>query len=163
MSGRGYLLSVAIVMLLFYELPAFLIYGPSSSMPKGWYARVPMQQPFQRGEVVVLTPPTVLKAAIPQGLPQERLLKNVGGVPGDTVCWTTEAMTIHGETSATRYPLALEHPPVMQPQGCREVLPGELVLVAPHPHSLDSRYVGPIDARLVQFQVVPLWTWQGDQ
>lgn len=150
-------------MLFFYELPAYLIYGPSSSMPKGWYVRVPAGQPWRRGDIVVLTPPAVLKAAIPQGLPQERLLKMVGGVPGDTVCWTAEVMTIYTEHAETHYPLALEHPPVMQPQGCREVIPGELVLVAHHAHSLDSRYTGPIDARLVQFQVVPLWTWKGGE
>jgi type IV secretory pathway protease TraF len=163
MSGRSYLLTVGIVMLLFYELPAYLIYGPSSSMPKGWYLRVAMHHPVQRGDIVVLTPPAVLKAAMPVGLPHDRLLKMVGAIPGDTACWEDTGMAVIHDGHENYYPFAPTHPPRTHPLGCQVLSEGELVIVAPHARSYDSRHVGPIPQCLVQFRVVPLWTWKGGE
>jgi type IV secretory pathway protease TraF len=141
-------------------VPHVLVYAPSASLPKGWYVRAFPARPLTVGDLVVLTVPASMDAAVPQEVPQRRLLKSVAAVEGDTVCWEQGAMVRATPAGAVQYPLHPDVPVAAHPSGCQTLEAEHLVIVGTHPRSMDSRYVGPVPARLVQFRVVPLWTWE---
>ena len=144
-----------------YWLPCVVVYAPSNSMPKGWYVRAFLQRAVQVGDIVVLDAPSSVQAALPPELPRARLLKQIAGVPGEPVCWMAEGMWVWHPANAVTY---LRHPAIHvppHPSECHVLRTEELLVVGQHPRSLDSRYIGTVDARLVQFRVWPLWTWRG--
>jgi type IV secretory pathway protease TraF len=138
-----------------------IIYSPSPSLRQGWYIES-WEQPAtpDTGDVVYMRTPEVLKPYMPPDWPAHHLLKQVVAVAGMRVCWEPDAMIVetpdgflkryrlHADITA-RYPL-----------GCAILTPDVLVVVGTHARSFDSRYVGPVNARLVDSVVVPLWTWE---
>jgi|ERR1041385_216060 type IV secretory pathway protease TraF len=145
-----------------YGVPAVLVYGPSNSMPKGWYVRDFPGRDLRIGDLIVLETPESLRPYMPPTLPQARVLKQVAALAGSTVCWETDAMVIEQGSQHTRYAF---HPAIgtrNQPDGCHVLQSDEMVIVGVHERSFDSRYVGPVSRHLVQFRVWPLWTWEAE-
>jgi type IV secretory pathway protease TraF len=141
-------------------VPHLLVYAPSNSVAKGWYVRAVPYRPPQVGDLIVLTPSEAMVAAMPPELPRARVLKEVAGVQGMRVCWQNQEMRVETDGAVQRYPW---HPeiPAHYSEGCSQLGPDMLVVVGQHPRSFDSRYIGPVPCRLVQFRVWPLWTWEG--
>jgi type IV secretory pathway protease TraF len=140
---------------LYRWLPQVLVYGPSPSLPQGWYVRVMPAHPLQVGDVVSLWTPERLLPRMPSNMPPYRMLKRVAGLGGMEVCWTPERMQVGGKEYLRQPDVHIEP----ELSGCAVVAQDEMVMVGDHPRSIDSRYIGPVPVRLVRFQVQPLWTW----
>jgi type IV secretory pathway protease TraF len=140
-------------------VPSVLAYGPSTSLPKGWYVRAFPARPLRVGDLVVLDVPASMQGYVPTDVRQARLLKQVAAVGGMTVCWGTGAMSV--QETHRWYPFHPLAPLARQDLGCRVVTPNELVLVGQHARSFDSRYMGPVSSTLVQWRALPVWTWPG--
>jgi type IV secretory pathway protease TraF len=141
--------------------PCVVAYGPSTSLPKGWYVRALGSRPLQLGDIVVVSAPDVMQPYVPTEVRGMRLLKQVAALPGMQVCWGMTTMIV--VRPVEWYPFVPDAPAIRQPPGCRILGDKEIVLVGTHPRSFDSRYVGPISTQLIQWRAVPVWTWKGDE
>lgn len=149
MGGLGFLVG---------NLSQVVVYAPSASLAAGWYLRVFLpQQPLAVGDVVVLTIPggTIEGEDAPL-----RLLKQVGAVGGDQVCWDDAAMSVCNGQGRAVYPYAPGMDRGPHVNECVVVAAHALALVGTHPRSYDSRYFGLVARRRVEFRVRPLWTWE---
>ena len=130
-----------------------LIYNPTESAEPGWY-RVHTAKDPERGDLVAARLPddagrlADARGYLPAGLP---VIKTIGAVGGDEVCWTGQAVSLPGghrlrlldKDSAGR-------PLPRRSTGCVTLRPEEVFLASDRiPGSFDSRYFGPVDADLV--------------
>jgi type IV secretory pathway protease TraF len=142
-------------------VPSVLAYGPSTSLPKGWYVRAFPARPLRVGDLVVLDVPDRMQDYVATDVRHPRLLKQVAAVGGMTACWGIEAMTVRGTHGW--YPFHPLAPAVRHDLGCWVLAPDEVVLVGTHARSFDSRYMGPVSTTLVQWRALPVWTWPGEE
>lgn len=161
-AGRWLLMTVMVCMVGWSArqwVPKVLVYGPSNSVAKGWYVRAVPYRPLAIGDLIVLYPSDKMLAAMPPEFPRARVLKEVAGLPGMRVCWEGQEMRVETGCVTHRYPW---HPEIaaQYQEGCVVLGSDMLVIVGHHPRSFDSRYLGPVPRRLVQFRVWPLWTWE---
>jgi conjugative transfer signal peptidase TraF len=166
-TGRKCLLGVAVaavalVAAAWLPWPTRLLYNPSDSAPRGWYAQRPTRQ-LRPGSLVFarLSPPAAQLAHqrgyLPQHLP---LLKRIGGVGGQHVCLRGGLVRINGRAVALALVRDGANRPLTPWPGCRELAPDEVFLfAADRPASFDSRYFGPVARAAVLGEAVPLWTW----
>ena len=159
-TRRGLALLLTIAWSVALWLPAVLVYAPSASLPKGWYVRAFPARAVAVGDLVVLAVPGSMAAYVPLDIPHSRLLKQVAALGGDTVCWEREAMVSTTRQGIVRHPFHADLPPTAHPEGCHRLASDDLVIVGTHPRSFDSRYTGPVALHLIQFRVIPLWTWR---
>jgi conjugative transfer signal peptidase TraF len=142
--------------------PYRIIYNPSESAPRGWYA-VQMTRSVSVGRYVLvdLPEPTRHFADQRRYLPiRIPLLKNVGGVAGALVCEQSGVVQING----IRVAAAMAHDgngrKLLAWTGCRRLGPRELLLISTcSSASFDSRYYGPVTMAAVVGEARPLWTW----
>ena len=89
----------------------------------------------------------------------EPLLKTVAAVAGDDVAISPSGVSVNGRLLQDSEPLAVDRagrPLVSWPRGRFRMLPGTVWLHADHERSWDSRYWGPVPARNVLAQAVPV-------
>lgn len=127
-----------------------LLYNPSESAELGWYRVYPGGE-LTRGSLVAARLPEAAGALadargyLPDGMP---VIKTIGGVGGDQVCWSNTDVVLPG---GHRLPL-LERDKAgrvlpAQPSGCMALRSDEVFLVSTRiAASFDSRYFGPVDA-----------------
>lgn len=142
--------------------PTWLVYNPSDSAPRGWYAQRPVRALRPGTPVFARLPVDAARLAhrrgyLPQHLP---ILKRVGAVGGQHVCVQRGLVRIDGRTVA----LMRRHDGAGRPlaawPGCRMLAPDEVFLFAAgNAASFDSRYFGPVGREAVFGEAVPLWTW----
>ena len=142
--------------------PYRIIYNPSESAPRGWYAVKPaVALAVGQYALVTLPEPTRRFADqrryLPSGVP---LLKNVAGAAGTDVCERSGVVVINGIRVAD----ALAHDgsgrKLVTWTGCRRLRPRELFLISTRSGaSFDSRYYGPVTMAAVIGEARPLWTW----
>ena len=130
-----------------------LTYQPSNSMPKGWYALLPLRQPLHVGEVVLFDPPDVAKKFLQahHWLPSStQLMKPVLARHGDMVCIRHGQVYINQRMEA---PVLKEYAvgrllPTLS--FCRVLTQNEYWLMSTHiTRSFDSRYFGPVSFSLI--------------
>ncbi|AWP59348.1 hypothetical protein B7P02_15580 [Bordetella bronchiseptica] len=138
-----------------------LVYNPSDSAPRGFYAVEPVA--VQSGDwIVTRLPADVIRLAaerdyLPAGVP---LLKRVAAVTGDQVCVRDAQVWINGAPRAAVRSVDRLGRPLQAWRGCRVLTAGELFLLnTARPASFDSRYFGPILRQAVYGQATPVWTW----
>jgi type IV secretory pathway protease TraF len=141
-------------------LPALVVYAPSASLPKGWYVRDFATRDIAIGDMVVVEMPREMWTTPEVTGRPPRLLKHVAAGPGDRVCWDADGMTVVTARGTAIYPYHAEKSGLRRRDSCLTVPMAHLILVGTHPRSFDSRYIGVIDRHLLQFRVVPLWTWE---
>jgi conjugative transfer signal peptidase TraF len=94
-------------------------------------------------------------------LDRRRLLKPIGAVPGDRVEVSPNGIRINGRALVHSAQLLHDgpgHPLPRVPAGCYAVAPGTVWLLSQdNPHSLDSRYFGPVPVRHLQNAAMPVW------
>jgi type IV secretory pathway protease TraF len=148
---------LAIVQSLAIYLGTQMVLTLTPSLPVGLYWRLGLPTTLVRGITVELTPPDRLFTVLPQATRPRvtTMLKQVGAVEGEEVCWNEGAMIAAGQTW-TRYPTHLLAAGLV---GCRTLEPDEVVLVGEHPRSCDSRDFGPVHRGHILGAVIPLWTW----
>ena len=144
---------------LFHPAPR-LIWNASASVPIGLYAVHPTGV-LRTGELLVVTPPEKLatfldaRRYLPNGL---ALLKHVAALPGQTVCRTSDTISIDGRTVGAA--LDRDHLGRSLPvwQGCRIIAEGEVFLMNRQSvSSLDGRYFGPLPTTTIVGRADPIW------
>ncbi len=84
-------------------------------------------------------------------------LKQIAGLPGDTVRVTPQGSYING----VLWPYSgIPDPPLIThyPFGTYRLRSGQYWVLGYHPLSWDSRYVGPIPSEMINSTVKPIWT-----
>lgn len=122
-----------------------LVWNFTESVPLGLYSL--KQGTPARGDLIAVQPAgdarTTLESygALPAG---RYLLKPLAGLAGDTVCRHGASVSINGKRAATaRFQTSAgRHLPSWS--GCQVLAENEILLLAPHPSSFDSRYFGPV-------------------
>lgn len=156
-------LAVALIGLAaFVRWPAWLIYNPSESAPRGWYAQRPVRV-LQPGALVFARLPVAAavladeRGYLPRHLP---ILKRVGAIAGQGVCAENGLVRIEGRTVAITRSRDGRGRPLVPWRGCRALAHGEVFLFATRSQaSFDSRYFGPVQHEAILGEAVPLWTW----
>jgi conjugative transfer signal peptidase TraF len=159
----GTVIGVALVLLCCR--PAWyyrIIYNPSESAPRGWYAvKAAVALVVGQYALVTLPEPTRHFADQRRYLPNDvPLLKFVAAVAGADVCERGGVVQING----VRVAEALAHDgsgrKLLAWSGCRRLTAGELFLISTcSGASFDSRYYGPLTMAAIVGEARPLWTW----
>jgi len=137
-----------------------LVWNFTESVPTGLYA-ISDVKPV-KGDLVALAPAgateAVLRAygVLPVG---KVLLKRLSAVEGDTVCRSGVSITINGDQAATARPALRDGLALPAWRGCRVLGADDVLVLAPHPRSFDSRYFGPVDASQLIGVATPLLTF----
>lgn len=141
---------------------AWLVYNPSDSAPRGWYAWRPLRD-WQPGTPVFGRLPTATaqlahqRGYLPQHLP---ILKRIGAVGGQYACVRDGLVRIDSRVVGLVRQRDGAGRPLPAWPGCRILASGEVFLFASdHPASFDSRYFGPVGRDAILGEAVPLWTW----
>jgi len=152
-----------IVFASFAQPTCKLLYNPSESAPRGWYAYRPVRA-YPVGVLVL--------ARLPEGparLADDRhylpvtvpALKRVAAVSGERVCERNGVVTINGEVVARARARDGAGRPLSPWTGCRLLADDELFLLnRDSSSSFDARYFGPIHRSCVIGWAVPIWTWR---
>lgn len=140
--------------------PLLLLWNTTASMPIGLYA-VTRAMP-KRGDLLVTRLPRDLELlAVSRAIlsPNTPVLKPIAALAGDLVCRAGLVVRINGRFAAIAR--ALDHRGRRLPtwRGCRRLSVSQVFLLARHPDSFDSRYYGPLDARLALGIAHPLVTF----
>jgi conjugative transfer signal peptidase TraF len=142
--------------------PYRLVYNPSESAPRGWYALIATRHPTTGEWVVVHLPKGIARMADERGyLPMHvPILKRIGAQSGDEVCATRGGVFIEGTLVARALKDDSRGRPLPRWNACRKLKGQELFLLSSYsPFSFDSRYFGPVKRVGVIGQAIPLWTW----
>jgi conjugative transfer signal peptidase TraF len=142
--------------------PYRLVYNPSESAPRGWYALVPERHPKTGQWVLAHLPQTIVQLADKRGyLPIDvPILKRISAQSGDEVCASERGVFIAGQRVAQALQEDTRGRPLPQWNACRKLKAQELFLLSSYsPFSFDSRYFGPVKRAAVIGQAIPLWTW----
>lgn len=148
-----------------HDLRPRLVWNVSASAPIGPYAITP-DCPCQIGTLVLITPPPRIaddlaaRHALAAGV---LLLKRIAAGAGQQVCRRDTLVLIDGVPRARAHRRDRTGRPLPHWSGCLRLGAQELFLLNNSPLSLDSRYFGPIDARLVVGRAHPLWLPEGAQ
>jgi conjugative transfer signal peptidase TraF len=143
----------------------FVVYNPTSSVPRGWYrvGSIDIAASLHVGSIVLARLPGDVasfagqRGYLPNGVP---ILKRVGAVAPQSVCVREQLVHIDGALVATARTHDGAHRPMQVWLQCRPLAEGELFLLSDtNPASFDSRYFGPISASDVLGIARPLWTW----
>lgn len=141
-----------------------LVYNASSSLPVGLYRSIPKDQ-LELGDIVRLALPESLQPVVARwGYAQHPaaryLIKQIAGLPGQTVCHQSGQIVVNGviwgpvhHVDHLGYPL-----PQALPEGsCEQLGPAAYFVATPQGASLDSRYFGPVSHRDILQVIQPLW------
>lgn len=162
---------------MFFCVGLFFLYGPfsiknpftvfyfnaTSSLPRGFYLRLPGEQTYKDGDYVVYEPTPSVKAIALQRQwlnDDEFLLKKIGAMPHETYSINEDNLQFYANgtyvgqvylTDRTNLPM-----PVIR--GEHEVPENEFLPIADHPRSFDGRYTGPVPFTNIKAKVIPLFT-----
>jgi conjugative transfer signal peptidase TraF len=142
--------------------PWRLVYNPSESAPRGWYAVTPVRHPAKGEWVLVHLPKGTAQLADDRGyLPMHvPILKRISGENGDEVCAVRGGIYINGRFVAQALNDDSKGRLMPHWSACRTLKNQELFLLSSYsPFSFDSRYFGPVKRVAVIGQAIPLWTW----
>lgn len=151
---------VAVTLLSFAPTRPALIWNFSPSVPEGLYWL--QDGAWVRHDLVAVAPTGKAQATLLNyGViaPSRVLLKRVAGVAGDTVCRSSNTISINGEPVAIALAtFANRQLPVWS--GCSTLSSGQIFLLGEHPRSFDGRYFGPSRASDVVGRSLPIWTFR---
>jgi type IV secretory pathway protease TraF len=95
--------------------------------------------------------------ALPAG---KVLLKQLKAVRGDIVCRDGASVKINGVEAVTARLKSHDGQALPVWSGCRALGVGEILVLAPHKLSFDSRYFGPINTNQIVGVATPIITFQ---
>jgi type IV secretory pathway protease TraF len=126
------------------------------SVAYGFYLTVAVPAHLERGMLVTLWPPVVIRPWHPW---YQRLLKPIAAVAGDEVCVLDEGLWIRGEPYG---PVLTEAHGKALPRlrGCFDVEPGQVFVATKTRRTLDGRYFNTIPISSITAMAMPLWTWR---
>lgn len=145
------------------DLRPRIAFNPSPSASKGFYL-VRKADELALRDLVLVTVPEAFEAMVVErrylgaNVP---LLKRVVALSGDHVCYRSGAVFINGRYVASTLRSDSAGRPMPIWRGCRTLEAYEFfALMERVETSLDSRYFGPLDRKLVLGAAEPLWLWQ---
>jgi len=144
------------------DLPPRIAYNPSPSAAQGFYL-VRQTDALAAGDLVLVQVPDAFESMVVERRyigPNVPLLKRIVALSGDHVCHRGGAVFVNGRyvASALRSDSAGRPMPILR--GCRRLDSHEFfALMEGVETSLDSRYFGPLDRKLVLGTAEPLWLW----
>nr|WP_298722246.1 S26 family signal peptidase [uncultured Ferrovibrio sp.] len=142
---------------LFQPKAPAVVWNASSSLPRGLYITLPASR-IGHGDVVLAelpSPWTELAARRGYLLTDIPLIKEVAAMVGDQVCGHGQQLMVGGRSYPRQSYDALGRPlPVWQ--GCRFLAEDEILLLAAHALSFDSRYFGPLPMAAIKARLRPL-------
>jgi len=134
-----------------------LLLNASSSLPRGLYITLPAGR-IGHGDMVLAELPSpwaelaARRGYLPTGIP---LIKEVAAKAGDQVCGHGHQLMVGGRSYPRQSYDALGRPlPVWQE--CRFLAEDEILLLAAHAQSFDSRYFGPLPMAAIKARLRPL-------
>lgn len=142
-----------------FDAPPLLVWNASASTPRGLY-RVYPRLPPQRGDMVIAMLPEAMRAMaaerhyLPRGVP---LVKRVAAVSGDKICGLRGNVSINDRVVADRKPVDAVGRNLPVWQGCRTLLPDEVLLLGESPWSFDGRYFGVTTRPDILGRAVLIW------
>lgn len=144
------------------EVPPRIAFNPSPSAAQGFYL-VRQTNALAVGDLVLVQVPEAFESMVVERRyigPNVPLLKRIVALPEDHVCYRSGAVFINGRyvASTLRTDSAGRAMPIWR--GCRTLDDHEFfALMKGVETSLDSRYFGPLDRKLVLGTAEPLWLW----
>lgn len=152
--------AVGLVLLSFGPLitvPTLVAYNGSASAPIGFYRIA--DQPISIGDLVFVRLPERVKGLVKERHylpPDTPLIKRVAGLSGDEICREKGLILINGSVEAAALDRDGEGRKLPIWSGCRTLGRNDMFLLQSHPRSLDGRYFGPVDRKLVIGRAVKL-------
>lgn len=137
----------------------FLIYNTTDSLPHGFYMVRPSTD-AGRGELAVLrVPPQVRELVSRRGWLREDgfLIKEVAGLPGDSLCTADGVFRVAGESYGQILSVDSAGRPLPDYRFCGVIRRGLAVVSPGHERSFDSRYFGPVPLKMLLGVATPLW------
>lgn len=135
----------------------------TESEPVGLYRLDRLDRSVRAGDMVIMSIPAQFhryvygRRWIPEGWP---LLKHVGAVSGDLLCFRDSFFLINGIPVAPVYPVDGEGLPLPHLTGCRRVPEGYFLPVATGTKtSFDGRYMGPVSLSEILGLARPIWVF----
>ena len=158
------LASLAILLALVrINSPYRLLYNPSESAPRGWYAVAPIEE-LSIGELVVAHLPdeaatlAARRSYLPRSIP---VLKSVHAIGGQHVCLVDQLLAVDGQLLVHVRGHDGAGRLLIPWRGCRGLTAEEVLLLSTsNDASYDSRYFGPVERSLLVGRAIPLWTWR---
>ncbi len=145
------------------DRPPRIAYNPSPSAAQGFYL-VRQTDALDVGDLVLVQVPDAFESMVVERRyigPNVLLLKRIVALSGDHVCHRGGAVFVNGRyvASALRSDSAGRPMPIWS--DCRRLDNHEFfALMEGVETSLDSRYFGPLDRKLVLGTAEPLWLWK---
>ena len=136
-----------------------LLWNATASTPTGLYDVQPLHV-LHVGDLVAVMPPEPVAhflakgGYLPRGVP---LLKHIAAQAGQTVCRFGHTVIVDGVVTGKARDRDSRGRDLPVWNGCRTLGNGEILLLNPHPDSLDGRYFGPLSVTSVLGRAVPLW------
>lgn len=137
-----------------------LVWNFTASVPLGLYAIV--QTPPKKGDLLALKPSGAIGAALRDLGVLRRgrlLLKPLAADAGDTACRSGAAILINGEPAAQARSSLSDGRQLPTWSGCHVLSADEVLVLAHHPLSVDSRYFGPFDRKSIVGVARPFATY----
>ena len=135
-----------------------LIWNRTESMPVGLYVLSPAPS-LQRGMVVAYKPSASEAAFLETHRYTGRgwaLVKRVAAIEGDEACRRSGGVYINGKLTAEARTSDSAGVKLPVWQGCQHLGPGDVLLLADHPYSVDGRYFGVQDAARIAGELRPV-------
>lgn len=136
-----------------------LVWNGSASVPRGLYWVE--TRPPERGDLVLaelsdaaLTL-SVSRAYLPFAMP---VVKRIAALEDDEICRNGPVISVNGAVRVEAVLRDLEGRLMPAWRGCRRLEPGEVFLLADHPHSFDGRYLGASKTDAILGVAHPVWT-----
>lgn len=145
------------------DIRPHVAFNPSPSASKGFYV-MRQTDALTVGDLVLVRVPEAFEAMVVTRRylgPNVPLLKRIVGLSGDHICHRSGAVFINGRYAASTLQSDSAGRPMPIWRGCRTLESHEFfALMEGVVTSLDSRYFGPLDRKLVLGTAEPLWLWQ---
>lgn len=149
----------ATVLRLSFPTSLFLVL--TESVPLGLYRLFP-QIVLKRGAFVLINIPEGAAKLVDErdwlsGVP---LTKEIGALAGDYVCVTESAVFVNGAYRAPVFEADHAGLPLPRYRRCKILSAEEVFLLSTrNPHSFDSRYFGPVNAKSLIGEMRPIFTF----
>lgn len=152
-----------VINLVLENVPKVIYFNVTSSLPQGFYLRIPSKE-FRRGDYIVYEPSEEVKKLIVEngwGDGERDFLKKVGAIAGEKYSIDAETLKfeIEGKYIGQVYETDNKGNALPKLRGEFEVPKGYVLPIATNARSFDGRYVGVISEKIIKARVVPILTW----
>lgn len=149
--------------LMLCEMPKMIYFNVTSSLPQGFYLRIPCKE-FRRGDYIVYEPSEEVKTLIVEngwGDGKRDFLKKVGATAGEKYSIDAETLKfeIEGKYIGQVYETDTKGNDLPKIRGEHEVPKGYVLPIATSARSFDGRYSGVISEEIIKARVIPILTW----